>query len=397
MGLRRVGLEGWAQKGGAPKGGGAKISRFFFPFPPPFRCFCVSLGVFSWNFGGVLKRGALKCARLEFSGCHVGAPEARSGGAQRDTERAKRWREREERAKFWAVAEGVQGSPNQQPQQPRTTTTPNPEQVGPRRAGPLSQARFRVCVFRGWANNTQQHHKTTTTTTTTTTENFVNTLKHCSSWPKSVWPKSAMTESSGSVGFRQFSQCSATVGFRLSSPRPATLGTCTTGSSTTLSMTCNCGVSPVLLNSLVNEDLSLRQNLAVKIDGSGHARFKSGRVLCNINFKILALLGGFQHFFITAVIKSFTVTNGSPSAPAPNFMITEMGETSRSSVVGCSCSASHLTDITISNSLRSVDVCKATLELSWNSECVCPSAPLVSACWHDLRYLQGTSRICSTP
>ena len=35
-----------------------------------------------------------------------------------------------------------------------TTTTPNPEQVGPRRAGPLSQARFRVCVFRGWA---QQH------------------------------------------------------------------------------------------------------------------------------------------------------------------------------------------------------------------------------------------------
>ena len=37
-------------------GGGPKISRFFFPFPPPFRCFCVSLGVFSWNFGGVLKR-----------------------------------------------------------------------------------------------------------------------------------------------------------------------------------------------------------------------------------------------------------------------------------------------------------------------------------------------------
>ena len=38
------------------KGGRPKISRFFFPFPPPFRCFCVSLGVFSWNFGGVLKR-----------------------------------------------------------------------------------------------------------------------------------------------------------------------------------------------------------------------------------------------------------------------------------------------------------------------------------------------------
>ena len=45
-GPERVGPEGW----------GPKISRFFFPFPPPFRCFCVSLGVFSWNFGGVLKR-----------------------------------------------------------------------------------------------------------------------------------------------------------------------------------------------------------------------------------------------------------------------------------------------------------------------------------------------------
>ena len=50
-----------AQKGGAQKGGGPNILRFFFPFPPPFRCFCVSLGVFSWNFGGVLKR---RCPEL---------------------------------------------------------------------------------------------------------------------------------------------------------------------------------------------------------------------------------------------------------------------------------------------------------------------------------------------
>ena len=62
-----------------------------------------------------------------------------------------------------------------------TTTTPNPEQVLPRRAGPLSQARFRVWVFRGWAQ--QQHNKTTqqhnnTTTITTTPENFAKTLKH---------------------------------------------------------------------------------------------------------------------------------------------------------------------------------------------------------------------------
>ena len=67
MGPRKGGAQkGGASKGGAPKCGGserwgprrvggAKISRFFFPFPPPFRCFCVSLGVFSWNFGGVFE------------------------------------------------------------------------------------------------------------------------------------------------------------------------------------------------------------------------------------------------------------------------------------------------------------------------------------------------------
>ena len=45
---------------GPPSAGPPKISLFFFPFPPPFRCFCV----FSLNFGGVLKAGTLKCARL---------------------------------------------------------------------------------------------------------------------------------------------------------------------------------------------------------------------------------------------------------------------------------------------------------------------------------------------
>ena len=39
-----------------PSAGPPTISLFFFLFPPPFHCFCVSLGVFSWNFGGVLKR-----------------------------------------------------------------------------------------------------------------------------------------------------------------------------------------------------------------------------------------------------------------------------------------------------------------------------------------------------
>ena len=73
----------WAQKGGAPKGcapqkgGWPKISRFFFLFPPPFRL-CLSGGR---NFGGVLKRRYPEMCTLEFSGCRVRAPAARSGWA----------------------------------------------------------------------------------------------------------------------------------------------------------------------------------------------------------------------------------------------------------------------------------------------------------------------------
>ena len=37
----------WLLKGGSPK------IRAFFPLPPPFSLFCLSLGVFSWIFGGV--------------------------------------------------------------------------------------------------------------------------------------------------------------------------------------------------------------------------------------------------------------------------------------------------------------------------------------------------------
>ena len=50
---KRWGPQRVEPKGGAQKGGGPKISRFFFPFPPQFRCFFLSLGVLSWNFGGV--------------------------------------------------------------------------------------------------------------------------------------------------------------------------------------------------------------------------------------------------------------------------------------------------------------------------------------------------------
>ena len=76
VGPRRVGPEEWGPKprkigprrvgpkrvGGAPKGGEPKISRFFFPFPPPFWSFCVSLGVLLVEFWWCLKRrGPEKC------------------------------------------------------------------------------------------------------------------------------------------------------------------------------------------------------------------------------------------------------------------------------------------------------------------------------------------------
>ena len=56
VGPRSVGPRRWGTRRVGPRRVGPKISRFFFPFPPPFRSHCVSLGVFSWNFGGVLKR-----------------------------------------------------------------------------------------------------------------------------------------------------------------------------------------------------------------------------------------------------------------------------------------------------------------------------------------------------
>ena len=59
---------------GPPSAGPPKIWLFFFPFPPSFRSFCVSLGVFSWNFGGVLKRSCPEMCTFGLSGCRVRAP-----------------------------------------------------------------------------------------------------------------------------------------------------------------------------------------------------------------------------------------------------------------------------------------------------------------------------------
>ena len=72
------GPEGWGPEGWGPERWGPKISRFFFPSRHSFFFFLV----FFVEFWLCLKRaGTLKCARLEFSGCRVRAPAARSGGA----------------------------------------------------------------------------------------------------------------------------------------------------------------------------------------------------------------------------------------------------------------------------------------------------------------------------
>ena len=146
------GPEGWSsqpQKNWFPKSGEPKISRFVFPLPPPFRSFGVSLGVFSCNFGGVLKRrGPQMCtfgvlglsseapAAPKPPGIHtarepkrtyfrVSAPQTPSKFNEktpRETEKERNGGGRgKKRAKFLAVRrrEVVQGSPNQQqPQQP---------------------------------------------------------------------------------------------------------------------------------------------------------------------------------------------------------------------------------------------------------------------------------------
>ena len=54
-------------KGGGPEGWEAEIFALFLPLPPHFRSFSLSLslGVFSWNFGGVCSARALKCTLLE--------------------------------------------------------------------------------------------------------------------------------------------------------------------------------------------------------------------------------------------------------------------------------------------------------------------------------------------
>ena len=66
-----------ARRGGAPKGWGPKISRFFSLSHRKFHTF-FSLWGFSRGILVVFEAPGLKCARLEFSGCR--AKPRRPGG-----------------------------------------------------------------------------------------------------------------------------------------------------------------------------------------------------------------------------------------------------------------------------------------------------------------------------
>ena len=107
---------------------------------------------------------------------------------QRDTERAKRWREREEKERNFGPSGGggssggvrrkvVQGSPNQQqPQQPKPQQRQTQNKWGPEGPARSPKQGLGFGSLGVGHNNTTTHN--TTKTTTTTPENFVKALKH---------------------------------------------------------------------------------------------------------------------------------------------------------------------------------------------------------------------------
>ena len=181
-GARRVG----GAKGGAPKGGETKISRFFYPFRLHVRSFCLSLGVFSLKFWWL----------CEAPGLHT---------TVREPERA-HFRSRSSKIppKFHETT----------PKRGRRTIMASGE----------GKKRAKFSTVRSTPNNTKQHqttpnnnHNTTTTTqqpqhnnhNTTTTHNKTKmywpkwakplTTNFCQNglakmgWPKVDWLKSATT------------------------------------------------------------------------------------------------------------------------------------------------------------------------------------------------------------
>ena len=91
---RSGGPKGGAPQRGGSKGGGTKSGGLKFrDFPlsrSHFRSFSISLGVFSWNFGGVWSARTLNGARLEFSGCRVKPRRKKKKGEGREGREGKR-------------------------------------------------------------------------------------------------------------------------------------------------------------------------------------------------------------------------------------------------------------------------------------------------------------------
>ena len=202
---RKNGPEGWVgpRRVGPRRVGGPKF-RVFFPSPATISLFLCLSGCLLVEFWWCLKRRSPSMCPFGVLGLSCEAPAApkRSSKTPPKFNEKRRHPERHKKSEILGgPAEGgssgggsggrwsteVQTSNNHNNAKPRTS--------GARRAGPLSQARFRVWVFRSWAqqhdNNTTKYNKTTqqqqqkqhkqhnnTTTTTTTPENFAKTLRH---------------------------------------------------------------------------------------------------------------------------------------------------------------------------------------------------------------------------
>ena len=216
---------------GPPSAGPPKISLFFFPFPPPFRSFCVSLGLFLVEFWWCFEGRNLEMCTFGLLGCrvkprrphqtgppglahdsprtpnvHISGPRhfkhhknsTRKKDTQKDTERVKRWREREEKARnfgphpsgpillgphpsgappFWAPPFGA------------------PSFWGPTFAG-FGPSTLRGSTLRGlhpsglhffqvWASHPSGLHPSGAKTKTLNWPKSVNTLKH-KKWPESA-------------------------------------------------------------------------------------------------------------------------------------------------------------------------------------------------------------------
>ena len=164
MGARRVG----PRRVGPRRVGARNFALFFSLSRHSFLFFFPSLLVFFVEFWWCLKH-RLKCARLEFSGCRVRAPAARfpREDTQRDTERAKRWREREKKSEILGGPAEGGGSGGGGSGGGGVRRRGGPAEGGPAEGGPRRGVRWRGLEHPPHTHN--KHKKM--------------------DWPKMDWPK----------------------------------------------------------------------------------------------------------------------------------------------------------------------------------------------------------------